>query len=106
MNSFEAMSGGSGPQHFAMDGQGFRAPRLRVPDPGSWKMDVLKNKDDGFHAWRENFELQVGSVWLALKPLFEVLQDTKVTSAQRPALGRASRFKAAGPASATWVERS
>ena len=55
MNSFEAMSGGSGPQHFAMDGQGSRAPRLRVPDPGTWKMDILKNKDDGFHAWRENF---------------------------------------------------
>ena len=46
---------------------------MRVPDPGSWKMDVLKNKDDGLHAWRENFELQVGSVWLGLKPLLEIL---------------------------------
>ena len=32
MNSFEA---GSGPRHFAMDGQSSRAPMLRVPDPGS-----------------------------------------------------------------------
>ena len=53
-----------------------------MPDPGSWKMDVLKNKDDGFHAWRENFELQVGSVWLGWKPLLEVLRDTKGTSAK------------------------
>ena len=52
MTSFEA---GSGPQHFAMNGQISTAPRLRVPDPGSWKLEVFKNKDDGFHAWRESF---------------------------------------------------
>ena len=78
-NSFEA---GSGPQQFAMDGQSSRAPRLRVPDPGSWNREVFKNKDDGFHAWRESFELQVGSVWLGSKLLLEVLGDTRVENAE------------------------
>ena len=79
MNSFEA---GSGPRHFAMDGQGSWAPRLRVPDSGSWKLEVFKNKDDDFHAWRESFELQVGLVWSGLKPSLEVLRDTKVENAE------------------------
>ena len=65
-----------------MDGQSSSAPRLKVQDPGLGKLDVSKNKDDGFHAWRESFELRVGSVWLGLKPLLEVLQDTKVDNAE------------------------
>ena len=70
-----------------MDGQGGssgggRAPRLRVPDTGSWKLGVLKKKDDHFHSLRGNFELQVGSVLLGLKPLLALLRDTKVDSAE------------------------
>ena len=48
-----------GTKQFAMDSPGRRsgggrAPRMRIPDPGPWKLEISKNKDDNFHSWCEN----------------------------------------------------
>ena len=54
-------------QHSSGKGPGKGGPqRLRIPDPNGWKLEVFKGKEDGFHGWRESFELQAGSIWLGL----------------------------------------
>ena len=52
-------------------------PRLRVPDPAGWKLRVFEGRDDGFHKWREAFDLQVGSIWIGMDVILEGLRDRK-----------------------------
>ena len=51
--------------------------RLRVPDPSGWSMYTLKNGEDDFKGWREALETQVGSIWLGLDDLLELIRDKK-----------------------------
>ena len=36
---------------------------------------MLKDRDDGFHEWREEFENQIGACWLGLDKLLKSLRD-------------------------------
>ena len=56
---------------------GSRAQRLRIPDPKMWSIGDFKAKEDGFHSWRDTFELQVGGVWLGLDKCLEHLREEK-----------------------------
>ena len=61
---------------------GSRAPRVRIPDPNNWGLQKLQGKDDGFHAWRESFESQVGSAWLGLDKLLKRLRESAYVTSQ------------------------
>ena len=37
---------------------GARGYQIRVPDPKSWNLTVLKNSETGFLPWRKSFELR------------------------------------------------
>ena len=60
--------------------KGRHAPRLRIPDPNVWKLNVYRGKEDGFATWRDTFELPTGSVWLGLDALVTVLRKKDVGS--------------------------
>ena len=45
-------------------GGGRSAPRIRIPDPGAWKLRILKGRQDNFKDWRNEVEMQLGSVWM------------------------------------------
>ena len=62
---------------------GGRGARLRIPDPGAWKLDVFKAKEDGFQSWRDVFELQVGSVWLGLDALLTKVRETETVDSEQ-----------------------
>lgn len=49
--------------------------RVRVPDPGAWKLRVLKSRTDNFHEWRNDVEQQLGSVWIGLNRLLKHLRE-------------------------------
>ena len=56
-------------------GGGGGGPRLRVPDPSGWSMATLKNGNDDFKGWRESLETQVGSIWLGLDRMMELIRE-------------------------------
>ena len=45
-----------------------------------WKLEMFKGKEDGFHLWRETFELQAVSIWLGIDRLFENLRGETLVS--------------------------
>ena len=51
---------------------------VRVPDPRNWVLDVLKDGDWEWYAWRQAFELQVRSVWGDLEKVFIDLRGLQV----------------------------
>ena len=43
--------------------------RLKIPNPAGWKLEILKGREDGFHLWRESFDLQTGSIWHGMEKI-------------------------------------
>ena len=70
---------GGRPQHFDVSGgDGEKRPRVRVPDPNGWSLDVLKKGDvdnKNWHEWRDSFELQVGSIWPGMDRVLNMIRD-------------------------------
>ena len=54
---------------------GARGYQIRVPDPKSWNLTILKNGETGFLPWRKSFELQVRAIWAGLDVVLEALRD-------------------------------
>ena len=55
-----------------------RVPRIKLPDPKSWKIDTLKGEAN-FGEWRETFDLQVGCLWNSLDKFFLEIRDKDTT---------------------------
>ena len=68
-----------GPQRFNIAEEGrsstSRVQRMRFPEPKAWMITPLKDKDDAFGSWRENFELQIGGTWLQMEKVFLMIRD-------------------------------
>ena len=56
---------------------GGRPREIRVPDPKSWDLEVLKDGEHGFRGWRTTFDLQVRSIWGDLEKLLVEIRDDK-----------------------------
>ena len=57
-------------------GGGGRGYQLKVPDPGNWKLDKLKDGNSGFHSWRKSLDLQVRAVWAGLDVILEQIRES------------------------------
>ena len=54
---------------------GARGYQIRVPDPKSWNLTILKNGEFGFLPWRKSFELQVRAIWAGLDVVLEEMRE-------------------------------
>ena len=61
-------------------GEAGNAPRLRIPDPAGWKVQIYNGKQESFHTWRNKFEEAIGGVWLLFDELLLHLREGKVVS--------------------------
>ena len=48
-----------------------------MPDAQGWKIPTFKDREDGFHDWRETLDNQFGSVWVQLDLVLMALRDEK-----------------------------
>ena len=54
---------------------GARGYQIRVPDPKSWNLTILKNGESGFLPWRKSFEFQVRAIWAGLDVVVEAIRE-------------------------------
>ena len=78
-------SGGGAAEFHDMSGKSRRAQKIKIPNQRDWAIETLKDKatagakDQGYAAWRENFERQIGGVWMGLDKVLVRIRDEKVT---------------------------
>ena len=51
---------------------------VRIPDPKNWVLDMLKDGDREWYAWRQAFALQIRAVWGDLEKVFIDLRGLQV----------------------------
>ena len=69
-----ALEAHGGAQNFGKGGGGDRYQRIRVPDPAGWKIETLKKGED-WHAWRDDLEVQIGTVWTGMNKVLVNVRD-------------------------------
>ena len=76
-------TGRQGAQQEPESGPNRKAARLQIPKVKEWAIELLKDKttatskDQGYAAWRENFERQIGGVWIGMERLLVMIRDEK-----------------------------